>query len=121
VQNLQLNWGDFLPLFCTSSCFECGKQGHIKSHLSITSKEETIQGKTRHETHEGIYCIFAWDDNDISSSNSESGEQVNLALMMSHHSDDEEDELVITKTLMMMMMYKKQLKNYSRLKSKKID
>jgi hypothetical protein len=35
---------------------------------------------------------------------------------MSHHSDDEEDGLVITKTLMMMMMYKKQLKNYSRLR-----
>jgi hypothetical protein len=95
-------------------------ENKVTSNLICPSlqKKKPFKGK---QDMKPTRAYIAWDDNDISSSDSESGEQVNLALMMSHHSDDEEDELVITKTLMMIMMYKKQLKNYSRLKSKKID
>ncbi|XP_050875648.1 uncharacterized protein LOC127079286 [Lathyrus oleraceus] len=73
------------------TCYECGKQGHIKPDCLRLSKKGGFKGKKDFKNKK---AYVAWEDNEISSSSeSESDECANLALMASHHSDDEEDEV----------------------------
>ena len=71
-------------------CYECGKQGHIKPECPKLAKNHDNKGKKDYKKK----AYIAWDDNEISSSSdSDSDQSVNLALMASHHSDDEDDEV----------------------------
>ena len=71
------------------SCYECGKQGHIKPNCPNLPKKNGFKGKDSKQKK----AYIAWEDNDMSSSSeSESDECANLALMASHHSDDEEEK-----------------------------
>ncbi|XP_045798087.1 uncharacterized protein LOC123892341 [Trifolium pratense] len=73
------------------TCFECGKQGHMKSDCPTLQKKS---GHKRKKEFKPKKAYIAWDDNEISSSSdSESKEYANLALMASHHSDDEYEEV----------------------------
>lgn len=73
------------------TCYECGKQGHIKPDCPKLSKKGGFKGKKDLKNKK---AYIAWEDNEISSSSeSDSGESANLALMASHHSDDENDEV----------------------------
>ena len=79
------------------TCYECGKQGHIKLVCPRLSKKGGFKGKKDFKNKK---AYVAWEDNEISSSSeSESDECANLALMASHHSDDEEDEVSINFSL----------------------
>jgi hypothetical protein len=72
------------------TCYECGKQGHIKPECPKLAKNRDNKGKKDYNRK----AYIAWDDNEISSSsNSDSDQSANLALMASHHSDDEDDEV----------------------------
>ncbi|CAJ2660665.1 unnamed protein product [Trifolium pratense] len=72
-------------------CYECGQQGHIKTDCPNLAKKSTFK---RRKESKPKRAYIAWDDNDISSSSeSESEEYANLALMASHHSDDESEEV----------------------------
>ena len=71
------------------TCYECGKQGHIKPDCPKLSKKNGFKGKKEFKNKK---AYVAWEDNEISSSSdSESEECANLALMASHHSDNEEE------------------------------
>ncbi|CAJ2661925.1 unnamed protein product [Trifolium pratense] len=73
------------------TCFECGKQGHMKSDCPTLQKKS---GHKRKKEFKPKKTYIAWDANEISSSSdSESKEYANLALMASHHSDDEYEEV----------------------------
>ncbi|XP_050875904.1 uncharacterized protein LOC127079563 [Lathyrus oleraceus] len=73
------------------TCYEYGKQGHIKSDCLKLSKKGGFKGKKELKNKE---AYVAWEDNEISSSSeSKSDECENIALMVSHHSDDEENEV----------------------------
>src|ERR1044072_5748785 len=73
------------------TCYECGKQGHIKPDCPKLSKKGGFKGKKDLKNKK---AYIAWEDNEISSSSeSDSGESANLALMASHHSDDENVEV----------------------------
>lgn len=73
------------------TCYECGKQGHIKPDRPKISKKGGFKGKKESKNKR---AYVAWEDNDISSSSeSESDESAHLALMESHHSDDESYEV----------------------------
>ena len=73
------------------TCYECGKQGHIKPDCPKLSKKNGFKGKKEFKNKR---AYVAWEDNEISSSSdSDSDESANLALMASHHSDDEEGEV----------------------------
>lgn len=73
------------------TCYECGKQGHIKSDYLKHSKKGGFKCKKEFMNKK---AYVAWKDNEISSlSESESDKCANLALMASHHSDDEKDEV----------------------------
>ncbi|XP_050909962.1 uncharacterized protein LOC127123830 [Lathyrus oleraceus] len=73
------------------TCYECGKQGHIKLDCSKLSKKGGFKGKKEFKNKK---AYVSWEDNEISSSSrSESDESVNLVLMTSHHSNNEEDEV----------------------------
>lgn len=75
----------------TYTCFECGKQGHMKADCPKLAKKS---GHTGRKGTKSKKAYVGWDDNEvISSSNSESNERDNLALLISNHSDDEEDEV----------------------------
>nr|XP_027188425.1 uncharacterized protein LOC113785764 [Cicer arietinum] len=68
------------------TCFECGKQGHIKAECPNTIKKNTIKKK------EFKKAYIAWEDNKVSSSSdSESDEYANVALMASHQSEEKEE------------------------------
>ncbi|XP_073222356.1 uncharacterized protein [Cicer arietinum] len=68
------------------TCFECGKQGHIKAECPNIIKKNTIKKKDFKKAY------IAWEDNEVSSSSeTESDECANVALMASHQSDDEEE------------------------------
>ncbi|XP_050890112.1 uncharacterized protein LOC127095473 [Lathyrus oleraceus] len=72
------------------TCYECGKQGHIKPECPKLAKNRDNKGKKDYNKK----AYIAWDDNEISSSSdSDSDQSANLALMASHHSDDEDDEV----------------------------
>ena len=72
------------------TCYECGKQGHIKPECPKLAKNRDNKGKKDYNRK----AYIAWDDNEISSSsNSDSDQSANLALIASHHSDDEGDEV----------------------------
>src|ERR1044072_8549059 len=78
------------------TCYECGKQGHIKPDCPKLSKKGGFKGKKDLKNKK---AYIAWEDNEISSSSeSDSGESANLALMASHHSDDENDEVCLKTT-----------------------
>jgi len=71
------------------TCYECGKQGHIKPECPKLSKKGGFKSKKDFKNKK---AYLAWEDNEISSSSgSDSEECANLALMASHHSDDEEE------------------------------
>lgn len=71
-------------------CYEYGKQGHINRYCLKLSKKGSFKSKKETENKK---AYVAWDDNEISSSsNSDSDECANIALMASHHSDNKEDE-----------------------------
>ncbi|CAJ2638078.1 unnamed protein product [Trifolium pratense] len=73
------------------TCYECGKQGHIKTDCPKRAKKSS--SKRRKESKPKRVYI-AWDDNEVSSSfDSETEEYAKLALMASHHSDDECEEV----------------------------
>ncbi|XP_058763525.1 uncharacterized protein LOC131636971 [Vicia villosa] len=73
------------------TCYECGKQGHIKPECPKLSKKNVFKGKREFKNKK---AYIAWEDNEVSSSSdSDSDESANLALMASHHSDDEEGEV----------------------------
>ncbi|KAK2437759.1 hypothetical protein QL285_022616 [Trifolium repens] len=70
------------------TCFECGNQGHIKNECPSLQKKNGFKSKKFKKPKK---AYIAWDDNEISSSSdSESDEYANLALMASHNSDDDE-------------------------------
>lgn len=70
------------------TCYECGKQGHIKPDCPKLLKKGGLKDKKKFRNKK---AYVAWDDNEISSSSdSDSDESANLALMASHHSDDED-------------------------------
>ncbi|XP_050908720.1 uncharacterized protein LOC127122424 [Lathyrus oleraceus] len=72
------------------TCYECGKQGHIKPECPKLAKNRDNKGRKDYNKK----AYIAWDDNEISSSSdSDSDQNANLALMASHHSDDEGDEV----------------------------
>ncbi|XP_050914601.1 uncharacterized protein LOC127129463 [Lathyrus oleraceus] len=73
------------------TCYECGKQGHIKPDCPQLSKKSGFKSKKENKYKK---AYVAWEDNKISSSSdSDSDESANLALMASHHSDDEVNEV----------------------------
>src|SRR3954468_8425244 len=73
------------------TCYECGRQGHIKPECPKLSKKDGFKGKREFKNKK---AYIAWEDNEVSSSSdSDSEESANLALMASHHSDDEEGEV----------------------------
>jgi hypothetical protein len=73
------------------TCYECGKQGHIKTDCPRLAKKSSFK---RRKGSKPKKAYIAWDDNEVSSStDSESEEYANLALMASHHSDDENEEV----------------------------
>ncbi|KAK2353731.1 gag-protease polyprotein [Trifolium repens] len=73
------------------TCFECGNQGHIKNECPSLQKKNGFKSKKFKKPKR---AYIAWDDNEVSSSSdSESEEYANLALMASHHSDDEDEEV----------------------------
>jgi len=73
------------------TCYECGKHGHIKTECPKLSKKSSFK---RRKESKPKRAYIAWDDNEVSSSSDpESGEYANLALMASHHSDDESEEV----------------------------
>ena len=68
------------------TCFECGKQGHMKRIPSLANKS-SFKGKTNFKPNK-VY--IAWDDNKVSSSSDSKNENFeNFTLMASHHSNDE--------------------------------
>ena len=67
------------------TCYECGKQGHIKPDCPQLPKKSGSKSKKENKYKK---AYVAWEDNEISSSsNSDSDESANLALMASHHSN----------------------------------
>ncbi|WJX50352.1 hypothetical protein P8452_36670 [Trifolium repens] len=73
------------------TCYECGKQGHIRTDCPNLAKKNSFKRKKESKPKR---AYIAWDDNEVSSSSdSESEEYANLALMASHHSDDEDEEV----------------------------
>ncbi|KAK2382430.1 rust resistance kinase Lr10 [Trifolium repens] len=73
------------------TCYEYGKQGHIKADCPKLAKKSSFK---RRKGSKPKKAYIAWDDNDVSSStDSESEEYANLALMASHHSNDENEEV----------------------------
>ena len=73
------------------TCYECGKQGHIKPDCPQLPKKSGFKSKKENKYKK---AYVAWEDNEISSSSdSDSDESANLALMASHHSDDEVNEV----------------------------
>ncbi|KAK2450001.1 hypothetical protein QL285_009142 [Trifolium repens] len=73
------------------TCYECGKQGHIKTDCPKLAKKSSFK---RRKGSKPKKAYIAWDDNEVNSStDSESEEYANLALMASHHSDDENEEV----------------------------
>ncbi|KAK2357503.1 gag-protease polyprotein [Trifolium repens] len=73
------------------TCYECGKQGHIKTDCPKLAKKSSFKIRKGSKPKK---AYIAWDDNEVSSStDSESEEYANLALMASHHSDDENEEV----------------------------
>lgn len=70
------------------TCFECRKKWHIKEDCPKFYKKSSHQGR---EESKSKKAYIAWYGNEvISSSDSESEECANIALMESHYSDDEE-------------------------------
>ncbi|KAK2402034.1 gag-protease polyprotein [Trifolium repens] len=73
------------------TCYECGKQGHIKTDCPRLAKKSSFK---RRKGSKPKKAYIAWDDNEVSSStDSESEEYANLALMASHYSDDENEKV----------------------------
>ncbi|KAK2400748.1 gag-protease polyprotein [Trifolium repens] len=73
------------------TCYECGKQGHIKTDCPRLAKKSSFKKRKGSKPKK---AYIAWDDNEVSSStDSESKEYANLALMASHHSDGENEEV----------------------------
>lgn len=73
------------------TCYECGKQGHIKPDCPKLAKKGGFKGKKDFKNKK---AYVAWDDKEISSSSkSESDECANMDLMASYHSDEEIDEV----------------------------
>lgn len=71
------------------TCFECGKEGHMKADCPTLARKSSHKGRKEFKPRR---AYIAWDDNDISSSSeSEDDEYANLTLMASHHSDDEQE------------------------------
>ena len=64
------------------TCYECGKQGHIKLDYPNLSKKDGNKGR-KDSKYKKAY--ITWDDNEVStSSESENDECANLALMATH-------------------------------------
>lgn len=73
------------------TCYECGKQGHIKKDCPKFTKKSGL--KNRKET-KSKRAYIAREDNEInSSSESKSEECEKISLMASHYSDDENEEV----------------------------
>lgn len=73
------------------TCYECGKQGHIKMECPNFTKKSGF--KSRKET-KSKKAYIAWDDNEVSSSfDSESEEYANLTLIASHNPDDDDEDV----------------------------
>ncbi|XP_058750996.1 uncharacterized protein LOC131624016 [Vicia villosa] len=73
------------------TCYECGKQGHIKPNCPKLSNSGGVKGKKYFKNKKPY---VAWEDNEISSSSdSDSDESANLELMASHHFNDEDNKV----------------------------
>lgn len=73
------------------TCYECGKQRHIKTNCPKFTKKNGFKSR-KHTKYKRAY--IAWEDNKVSSlPDSESDECPNLALMASHHFDNEDEEV----------------------------
>ncbi|KAK2454205.1 gag-protease polyprotein [Trifolium repens] len=73
------------------TCYECGKQGHIKTDCPKLAKKRSFKRRNGSKPKK---AYIAWDDNEVSSSSdSESERYANLALMALHNSDDENEEV----------------------------
>jgi len=69
------------------TCFESGKQGHIKVDCPSLQKKYGFNGKKDKRSKK---AYIAWEDNKINSSlDSENEKHTHLTLMASHHYDDE--------------------------------
>ena len=69
------------------TCYECGKQGHIKRNCPKLSKKGGFKGKKGFKNKK---AYVAWEDNEISSlSDSDSDESANLEDNLPSLADDE--------------------------------
>nr|XP_027193549.1 uncharacterized protein LOC113788224 [Cicer arietinum] len=68
------------------TCFECGKQGHIKAECPNIIKKNALKKKEFKKAYK------AREDNEVNSSSElENDECANVSLMASHQSDEEEE------------------------------
>lgn len=69
-------------------CFQCAKQGHIKSDCPFLQKNNGFKNKKDKKSRR---AYIAWEDNnDITTSNSKNKKQAHLSLMVPHHLNDDE-------------------------------
>lgn len=80
------------------TCYECGKQGHIKSEcfqLQNKNKFTKAKGKDQKFSKPMKKAYIAWDENDVSSESSEE-EEANLCLMANSDSNSDTESEVST-------------------------
>jgi len=71
------------------SCYNCGKQGHIKIECPNANKEkEKVDDRKKEKKGKEIRAYKAWEDNDDSTSTSsqEGSEEANLCLIAGYES-----------------------------------
>ncbi|CAI8600976.1 unnamed protein product [Vicia faba] len=70
------------------TCFECGEKGHVKSECPTLEKKKNYFKRNKEKKSKKAYM-----ERENSSSDFESNQRINIALMDSHHSDDEIEEV----------------------------
>src|ERR1044072_401389 len=73
------------------TCFECGKQGHIKVDCPQLQKKNSFNTFKSKKDKKPRRAYIAWEDNELSSTSSSDNEDqvANLSLMATHNSDNE--------------------------------
>jgi hypothetical protein len=78
-----------------STCYECGKTGHMKMECPMNKSKNETQEKRFAKGKKGRRAYIALDGNEIESSDESESEIANLCLMVNHDEDDllDEDEV----------------------------